>query len=186
MFKELRPVVAGTDNGDGEFEGISVSTPESWARNFAASTKLTFLQRIKISIDLRYRLIRKYIRPGGKILDAGCGFGEWVSFLNERHFAAAGLDYSDTLINRLKVVYPQTEWIYGTIEDVPAPSGKYDGLISWGVIPKSANRRKQRAMRWFACSMRARSPCRGSVKTNMAAASMRMSRPRVRWMYRCL
>ncbi len=147
MFKELRPVVAGTDNGDGEFEGISVSTPESWARNFAASTKLTFLQRIKISIDLRYRLIRKYIRPGGKILDAGCGFGEWVSFLNERHFAAAGLDYSDTLINRLKVVYPQTEWIYGTIEDVPAPSGKYDGLISWGVIPKSANRRKRRAMR---------------------------------------
>jgi ubiquinone/menaquinone biosynthesis C-methylase UbiE len=134
MYKELRPVVAGGENVDGAFEGISVSTPESWARNFAASTKLTRLQRIKISIDLRYRLIRKYIRPNGKILDAGCGFGEWVTFLNEKGFAAAGLDYSETLIGRLKGVYPKTEWVYGTIENIPQPADKYDGLISWGVI----------------------------------------------------
>lgn len=81
MFKELRPVVAGSENGDGAFDGIRVSTPESWAKNFAASKKLSFFKSLKIGIDLRYRLIRKYIVPGGQILDAG--FGEWVSFLKE-------------------------------------------------------------------------------------------------------
>jgi ubiquinone/menaquinone biosynthesis C-methylase UbiE len=39
-------------------------------------------------LDKRYRLIQKYFKHGGKILDAGCGFGEWVSYLNGKHFVA--------------------------------------------------------------------------------------------------
>jgi ubiquinone/menaquinone biosynthesis C-methylase UbiE len=119
MYKEFR------------FEG---STPEQWARNFALSKKITFLRKLKIRLDKRYRLIQKYFKHGGKILDAGCGFGEWVSYLNGKHFVATGLDYSETLINRLSIAYPATEWIAGKIEEIPAADSTFDGVISWGVI----------------------------------------------------
>lgn len=133
MYKELRSVI--DNGGDSNFnEGIRVSTPEAWARNFASSKKLTFFKKVKLKIDKRNKLIRKYFRQGGKILDAGCGFGEWVSYLNTRGFIAAGLDYSETLINRLKIAYPVTEWIFGRIEKIPSVDSTYDGLISWGVI----------------------------------------------------
>ena len=136
MYKELRSVATGNEVGGNStpFEGIRVSTPESWARNFASSKKLTSFKRLKLRIDRRYKLIQKYFKQGGKILDAGCGFGEWVSYLNAKQFVAAGLDYSETLINRLRNVYPATEWIYGTIEKIPVADATFDGLISWGVI----------------------------------------------------
>jgi ubiquinone/menaquinone biosynthesis C-methylase UbiE len=138
MYKELRTVASASEAGKGEhstvFEGIRVSTPESWARNFASSKKLSFFKKLKIQIDRRYKLVRKYIKPGGKILDAGCGFGEWVSYLNGKTFVATGLDYSETLITRLRQTYPTTGWIYGPVEKIPAEDRTFDGIISWGVI----------------------------------------------------
>jgi ubiquinone/menaquinone biosynthesis C-methylase UbiE len=128
MYKELRALSSGDDGG------IRESTPEAWARNFAESKRLTLAKRVKIRADLRFALIRKYFKPGGNILDAGCGFGEWVTFLLERGYRAVGLDYSQTLINRLRSVYPRSEWIQGTIEKIPAADQSFDGLISWGVI----------------------------------------------------
>jgi ubiquinone/menaquinone biosynthesis C-methylase UbiE len=136
MYKELRPVGTGNDVGGSStsFEGIRVSTPESWARNFASSKKLTSFKKLKLRIDRRYKLVQKYIKRGDKILDAGCGFGEWVSYLNGKEYVAAGLDYSETLISRLRNAYPAIDWIYGTIEKIPAPDATFDGIISWGVI----------------------------------------------------
>jgi SAM-dependent methyltransferase len=133
MYKELRSVTFDGEASD-PYEGIQASTPDAWARNFAASKKLTLFKRAKLTVDKRYTLIKKYFRPRGKILDAGCGFGEWVGYLNEKKFVAAGLDYSATLVGRLKAVYPATDWIYGTVEKIPSADSTYDGLISWGVI----------------------------------------------------
>jgi ubiquinone/menaquinone biosynthesis C-methylase UbiE len=133
MYKELRSVVKNS-GGSNSYEGIRVSTPEAWARNFASSKKPTIFRKIKLRVDKRYQLIRKYFKPGGKILDAGCGFGEWVNYLNARGFDAAGLDYSETLINRVNSAYPAIEWLYGRIENIPAANSTYDGVISWGVI----------------------------------------------------
>lgn len=44
------------------------------------------------------------------------------------------LDYSETLISRLSITYPATDWIAGKIEEIPAADSTFDGVISWGVI----------------------------------------------------
>lgn len=126
MYKELRSV---TDPN-----AKSASTPEMWATNFASSRKVNLIKKFKLLVDKRYRLICKYFKKGGTILDAGCGFGEWVSILNTMDFRVSGLDYSEELIGRLKITYPSNEWIQGRIEKIPLGDSTCDGIISWGVI----------------------------------------------------
>jgi ubiquinone/menaquinone biosynthesis C-methylase UbiE len=112
----------------------AATTPEMWAENFETSTKLNAYRRAVFRLDHRWRLIRKFIRPGGRILDAGCGAGEWVAFLNEQQFVAEGVDYSPELIARTRSTYPQHRWKVGAIQELPYESASFDAIISWGVI----------------------------------------------------
>jgi ubiquinone/menaquinone biosynthesis C-methylase UbiE len=74
------------------------------------------------------------MRRGGRILDAGCGTGEWVEFLCRRGYLCEGLDYSQELVHRIRQVYPKRTWTYGRTQALPYPDGTFDGIISWGVI----------------------------------------------------
>jgi SAM-dependent methyltransferase len=124
MYKEYRPS-STTD---------TASTPEVWAQMFRSSGRLGLYHRVIFSMDQRWRLIRRYMRSGGRILDAGCGAGEWVAFLNKAGRVAEGLDYSPELVASVKEFYPQYEWRAGVIQALPYADGYFAGVISWGVI----------------------------------------------------
>jgi SAM-dependent methyltransferase len=40
----------------------------------------------------------KYLPLGARILEAGCGFGGWVYYLNARHYRAVGVDLNATVL----------------------------------------------------------------------------------------
>lgn len=86
------------------------------------------------TLDERWKWIRSYLPKKSRILDAGCGAGEWVDFLNINGYQAEGLDYSKDLINKLKEHKPQYHWYNGNILDIPIENNEFDGIISWGVI----------------------------------------------------
>jgi len=123
MYTECRPA-----------SGDIATTPEVWAETFRYSTGYTSRARLSITLDSRWALIKRYVRRSSRMLDAGCGFGEWVEFLNRSGYMAEGLDYSEELITRLKRQYPQRVWTRGTTQDMPYTRASFDGLISWGVI----------------------------------------------------
>lgn len=123
MYKELRQ--AFTD---------SASTPEAWAKNFAQSKVMTKRRAARMRRHTSWALVKRVFRPGSMILDAGCGFGEWVYLLEKGGYRAAGIDYSPELIERLKQAYPDSTWIEGDIRAIPLPEASVDGVISWGVI----------------------------------------------------
>jgi SAM-dependent methyltransferase len=125
LYRDQRPVAAGA---------TSASTPEAWARNFAAATTLHPRKRRRMIAGLETRLIRRYLAPGASILDAGCGLGEWVVLLNELGYVASGCDYSPELIRRLREAYPNHHWVQADIRSLPQESGSMNGVISWGVI----------------------------------------------------
>ena len=125
MYKELRPSTAT--------EGTA-STPEMWAANFAASRKMTAARRLRMRMSSEWRLVRRTYAPGSAILDAGCGFGEWVNVLETGGFEAIGVDYSAELINRLRSTYPGSRWLQSDVRSIPLPDAAVDGVISWGVI----------------------------------------------------
>ena len=68
------------------------------------------------------------------MLDAGCGFGEWVCFLSQRGYHAEGLDFSRELISRLRASYPDLTWQNGDVRRMPYADAAFDAVISWGVV----------------------------------------------------
>jgi SAM-dependent methyltransferase len=110
------------------------STPAVWAQTFAGSGRLSAYHRLTLRTDHRWRLIRRLIPPGARILDAGSGAGEWVAFLHEQGYRAEGLDYSAQLVERARRMYPDLSWRVGRVQALPYDAGSFDALISWGVI----------------------------------------------------
>lgn len=114
MYKELRP--------------NNQNTPDGWSEILAGNR----LQSWKFALDPRWKLIRRYLTP--PVLDAGCGMGEWVSFLNSRGVECAGLDFSRKMIERNRSEWPKYAWIEGETQHIPAPDNAFNAIISWGVI----------------------------------------------------
>lgn len=125
MYKDTRPVQSSTR---------TASTPEMWAATFASSTRMNPWRTLRFRLTKEWALIRKHVPPSSNILDAGCGFGEWVSFLEQEGYRAAGLDYSKELVDRLRETYPRLTWKEGDIRHIPWRDASFGAVISWGVI----------------------------------------------------
>jgi ubiquinone/menaquinone biosynthesis C-methylase UbiE len=124
MYKEYRRSASS----------VTASTPEEWTSRFAGARALGAYERLVFRLDHRFRLIRRQIKAGGRVLDAGSGGGEWVGFLNEHGYDAEGLDYSPELVNLVRRLYPKYRWNSGLIQALPYPDNTFAGVISWGVI----------------------------------------------------
>lgn len=127
MYVEYRPA-----------RGDTASTPELWAQTFRNSRELSWRKSLAIRFAFELKLLRRHA-PKGRILDAGCGFGEWVAYLNRIGYDAEGLDYSEELVGRLRNTYPGMRWTCGTTQAMPYPDRSFDGMISWGVIEHDPN-----------------------------------------------
>jgi ubiquinone/menaquinone biosynthesis C-methylase UbiE len=125
MYKEYRTTSPSA---------VTASTPEMWAANFAASQKAGLYDRLAFRLDHRWKIIQRHVPLGGRVLDAGCGAGEWVSFLNDHGRDAEGLDYSLELVARVRQMYPRYRWQSGEIQALPYGDATFDAVISWGVI----------------------------------------------------
>lgn len=137
MYTEFRPA-----------SGDTASTPEVWADTFRNSGRYGIKTAASHTLDSRWRLIKRYVRRGGRVLDAGCGFGEWVVFLSRRGYNAEGLDYSPELISRLRREYADLSWVEGRTQSIPVPDATFDAIVSWGVIEHDPNG-PQRALAEF-------------------------------------
>src|SRR5206468_2750931 len=101
----------------------TASTPEAWAQEFAAATKSNVWKRLRLRLSREARLIARYIPRGQRILDAGCGFGDWVVFLGRQGYDAQGCDYSPELVRRLRRTYPDVTWTQADIRSLPFADG---------------------------------------------------------------
>ncbi|MCG8603282.1 MAG: class I SAM-dependent methyltransferase [Verrucomicrobiales bacterium] len=86
--------------------------------------------------DLRFETLTKdWNLEGKKILDVGCGFGDFVKFLNNRgvsNFSYVGVDVVDEFIEVGKREYEKNgvSFLKGSIEEVDLPSGLDLGIAS--------------------------------------------------------
>src|SRR5207253_2347682 len=104
MYKENRRALTDT-----------ASTPEAWAKNFAGSKVMTRQRASRMRREAAWALVQRTFARGATILDAGCGFGEWIYLLETAGYRGIGLDYSTELIRRLTLAYPSYTWIEGDI-----------------------------------------------------------------------
>ncbi len=89
-----------------------------------------------------YRIIKPFLKNipvRGRILDAGCGMGEWTVFLADQGYDAVGLDISEKTILRLKELLPDYQFIHGDIRKTFFENDSFDACISWGVFEHYEN-----------------------------------------------
>ena len=84
-----------------------------------------------------YRVLEPYLNslaPGARILDGGCGLGEYTAHLADRGFESIGLDISRETVAALQKTLPKARFQAGDIRATGFPENRFDLYFSWGVF----------------------------------------------------
>ncbi len=85
-----------------------------------------------LNLSIRLNLIKQYIIPGvSKVLDGGCGEGEYVLALRRKYNVEAwGIDYLERKINSFKSKHPKLNWVSrGNLHDIGYDNSTFDVVI---------------------------------------------------------
>lgn len=99
-------------------------------------------QANKIMRREEYPLMEPLLRElprGSRILDGGCGMGEWTAYLTDQGFNVVGMDLSRRTIERLCEKQPNHHFVYGDIRRTQFEDASFDAYFSWGVFEHFEN-----------------------------------------------
>lgn len=85
------------------------------------------------SLDERAWLDRflTHVRPGGTVLDVGCGMGEPVArYLIDHGFQVFGVDASPSMIERCRARFPTSEWHVADMRELDI-GRRFEGVLAW-------------------------------------------------------
>lgn len=78
------------------------------------------------------RLVGTWARDlKGKVLDAGCGPGQWAAFMAGLGADAEGMDQVPSFIEHAKGQFPEVPFRLGSLRDLGVPDGHLAGIFSW-------------------------------------------------------
>lgn len=98
-----------------------------WAENL--SRKIARPDRFVVAIT------KKYLRPGSKVVDAGCGLARTVYGLHSAGYEAYGVDYASATVNAINKAAPDLRVSLADVRDMRMfNDGFFDGVWSLGVI----------------------------------------------------
>lgn len=129
MRRDERPY--DPTEGAKEIEAIETQWTRMWESEGWLGSPDTIRKRIELKI------IRPYIQklpPGSRLLDGGCGQGDWVVYFTRQGYPTVGLDISRITIAKLAEKFPEIEFEVRDIRDTGYPSGLFDAYFSWGTF----------------------------------------------------
>ena len=72
-----------------------------------------------------------YVRPGGTVLDVGCGMGEPIArYLIDRGSGVVGVDGSPSMIELCRQRFPDFEWFVGDMRELGL-GRRFEGVLAW-------------------------------------------------------
>ncbi len=77
---------------------------------------------------------KKYLPPGAKIFEGGCGLGGKVCALHYHGYDAYGVDYARETVRKINRYAPELKIKVGDVRDLQFPDNFFDGYWSLGVI----------------------------------------------------
>jgi ubiquinone/menaquinone biosynthesis C-methylase UbiE len=84
-----------------------------------------------------FKIMWPYVRQlpkGSRLLDGGCGLGDWVLWLTRAGYPTVGLDVSRLTVGKLQQMFPDMEFAVGDIRETGFPSASFDAYYSWGTF----------------------------------------------------
>lgn len=74
------------------------------------------------------------LSKNARILDGGCGLGDWTLYFARRGFSVVGLDLSRQTVGQLCIRFPEAQFVDGDIRKLDFPDSSFDVYFSWGVF----------------------------------------------------
>ena len=87
---------------------------------------------VKCSPMLPYVL--KYTPKNARILEAGCGMGQWVIYLADLGYNIIGLDFVESTVKKIQSLHPDLQFLVGDVTDFQFDNKSFDAILSWGVV----------------------------------------------------
>ena len=135
MRKDYAPI---SSNGTVEEEIHFVE--RFWTERWEAHSRLPRVEGVAQREEYKMMLpFLSSLPTGSRILDAGCGMGEWTVFLTNQGFEVVGLDVSERTISRLRGLLPTYHFVHGDIRRMDFATGSFDACFSWGVFEHFEN-----------------------------------------------
>jgi SAM-dependent methyltransferase len=76
----------------------------------------------------------RYLPKPGRILEAGCGPGQYVLALRARGYDVEGVEWGVETVQAVRALYPDLPIRVGDVTRLEVPDGCYSGYISLGVV----------------------------------------------------
>lgn len=105
--------------------------------NWNSSNFYDLLSACETSIITTY--IYKYFKKNDLLLEAGCGLGQYVKFLENKGYKAIGIEINKESVNICKSLEPNINVYCGDIENLDFPDNYFDGVLSLGVVEHFVN-----------------------------------------------
>lgn len=124
--------IAATEPSDHETEFVEKYWTAVWKQEGGPRGRVDHILR-----QDEYRAIAPYMAQlpkGSRILDAGCGLGDWVLALQRDGYSAVGLDLSRKTVEELQRRFPEAEFMAGDIRNTTFLDESFDAYYSWGVF----------------------------------------------------
>lgn len=83
--------------------------------------------------------LQKHLQQNGVYLDAGCGIGGWVLFLNELGYATEGIDANSMAIRAMSEYGPDISLKIASTSAIPYATEHFDGVLSIGSLEHYEN-----------------------------------------------
>ncbi len=109
---------------------------ESWDSVWQDQEKFLLQKAKTISKkDRVLRLVRKFAPEGSRVLEGGCGLGQFVYSLDKFGYRVTGIDYAEKTVALIKEKFPHLDIRLGDVTNLKdIGDGAYDVYYSGGVI----------------------------------------------------
>jgi SAM-dependent methyltransferase len=77
---------------------------------------------------------QRWVRPGARVLEAGCGLAHFTVAAHARGYRAEGIDWSPETIDKLRGRFPQIPWHVGDVRKLDFDDDVFDAVYSPGVV----------------------------------------------------
>ena len=107
---------------------------EFWDERWAEAVDDLAARRAKMLRHPYYPLLKDAVahRAGGRVLDCGCGMGEWTVQLAEEGVDVVGIDIAARRIELLAQRFGETRFRRGSFLETGFPAESFDVVFNWG------------------------------------------------------
>ena len=115
-----------------EAELIERQWTEQWRRRGVGGARPNL-----VPLRRECRIMAPYLKrlpPGARLLDGGCGLGEWTVYFTGAGYRVLGLDISREIIAALRESHPDAEFRAGDIRATGLPMESFDAYFTWGTF----------------------------------------------------